>query len=105
VRKRKHGPAFANPVRAGNYKDKFMATSTKTKAAERFASLRKRDEAVRNDIEVAARLRSEKVARLRELRLAKEAETAAAKEKEIAAKAEKNLSKKTRNRVPAPVAD
>ena len=63
-----------------------MAATTKTKAAERFANLQKRDQAVRHDIEAAARLRSEKVARLRELRLAKEAEDAEAKKKETAEK-------------------
>ena len=63
-----------------------MAATTKTKAAERFANLQKRDQAVRHDIEAAARLRSEKVAKLRELRLAKEAEDAEAKKKETAEK-------------------
>ena len=59
---------------------KTMAATTKTKAAERFANLQKRDQAVRHDIEAAARQRSEKVAKLREMRLAKEAEEAEAEE-------------------------
>jgi colicin import membrane protein len=75
-----------------------MAGTTKTKAAERFASLQKRDQAVRHDIETAARLRSEKTERLRQLRLAKEAEDAAAKVKETAEKAEKAVPKKSRSR-------
>jgi len=72
-----------------------MSATTKTKAAERFANLQRRDQAVRQDIENAAKLRAEKMARLRELRLAKEAEEAAAKAKEAE---EKLASKKGRSR-------
>src|SRR5664279_4373332 len=75
-----------------------MAATTKTKAAERFANLQKRDQAVRHDIESAARQRSEKVAKLREMRLAKEAEDADAKKKEAAEKAERQAPKKSRSR-------
>ncbi len=75
-----------------------MAATTKTKAAERFASLQKRDQAVRQDIESAARQRSEKVSRLRELRLAKEAEEAEAKKREAA---EKLAPRKPRSRAAA----
>ena len=75
-----------------------MAATPKTKAAERFASLQKRDQAVRHDIEAAARLRSEKMARLRELRLAKEAEDAEARKREAAEKSESWLRKKIRSR-------
>jgi hypothetical protein len=75
-----------------------MAATTKSKAAERFAALQKRDQAVRHDIETAARIRSEKTAKLRALRLAKEAEDAATRAKEAAAKAEKSGPKKARNR-------
>jgi hypothetical protein len=75
-----------------------MAATTKTKAAERFANLQKRDQAVRHDIEAAARLRSEKVARLRELRLAKEAEDAEAKKKETAEKEKMQAPRKSRSR-------
>jgi hypothetical protein len=78
--------------------DKLMAAPTKSKAAERFASIQKRDQAVRQDIETAARLRSEKTAKLRALRLAKEAEDAAGKAKEAAAKLEKVALKKLRMR-------
>ena len=74
-----------------------MASTTKSKAQERFASLQKRDQAVRHDIETADRLRSEKVAKLRELRLAKEAE---AKKKDVAPKAAA-LPKKVRSRASA----
>jgi colicin import membrane protein len=81
-----------------NKKDNLMAATTKSKAAERFAALQKRDQAVRHDIETAARLRSEKTAKLRALRLAKEAEDAETKAKEAAAKAEKPASKKVRSR-------
>ena len=77
---------------------KTMAATTKTKAAERFANLQKRDQAVRHDIEAAARLRSEKVARLRELRLAKEAEDAEAKKKEMAEKEKMQPPRKSRSR-------
>lgn len=83
-----------------NKKDSLMAATTKSKAAERFAALQKRDQAVRTDIETAARLRSEKTAKLRALRLAKEAEDAEARAKEAAAKAEKSASKKVRSRAP-----
>ena len=72
-----------------------MSATTKTKAAERFANLQRRDQAVRQDIENAAKLRAEKMARLRELRLAKEAEEAAAKAKEAG---EKLASRKSRSR-------
>ena len=75
-----------------------MAATTKTKAAERFANLQKRDQAVRHDIEAAARLRSEKVAKLRELRLAKEAEDAEAKKKEMAEKEKMQAPRKSRSR-------
>lgn len=81
-----------------------MASTTKTKAAERFANLQRRDQAVRLDIATADRLRSEKVARLREMRLAKEAQDAEAKKKEAAAKEEKDdkqPSKKMRVRATA----
>jgi colicin import membrane protein len=84
---------------ANNKKDNLMAATTKSKAAERFAALQKRDQAVRHDLETAARLRSEKTAKLRALRLAKEAEDAAARAKEAEAKAEKSASKKVRSRV------
>jgi hypothetical protein len=79
-------------------KDNLMAATTKSKAAERFASLQKRDQAVRQDIETAARLRSEKTAKLRALRLAKEAEDAAVRARETAAKLEKAAPKKSRAR-------
>jgi hypothetical protein len=75
-----------------------MAATTKTKAAERFANLQRRDQAVRQDIETADRIRSEKVARLRELRLAKEAEDAEARKKEASVKAERQAPKKGRGR-------
>jgi hypothetical protein len=80
-----------------NKKDNLMAATTKSKAAERFAALQKRDQAVRHDIETAARIRSEKTAKLRALRLAKEAEDAAVRAREAAAKAEKP-SKRVRSR-------
>jgi hypothetical protein len=82
-----------------------MAATTKTKAAERFASLQRRDQAVRQDIETADRIRSEKVARLRELRLAKEAEDAEARKKEVSVKAERQAPKKGRSRTAAGVTD
>jgi colicin import membrane protein len=78
-----------------------MAATTKTKAAERFANLQRRDQAVRQDIETADRIRSEKVARLRELRLAKEAEDAEARKKEASVKAERQAPKKSRARTAA----
>ena len=78
-----------------------MAATTKTKAAERFANLQRRDQAVRQDIETADRIRSEKVARLRELRLAKEAEDAEARKKEASVKAERQAPKKSRGRTAA----
>jgi hypothetical protein len=58
-----------------------MAATTKIKAEERFAGLQRRDQAIKEDIENATRLRLEKTARLRTLRLAKEAEEAATKKK------------------------
>lgn len=75
-----------------------MAATTKSKAAERFANLQKRDQDVRRDIEAADRIRTEKMARLRELRLAKEAADRAARSKEQAGKADKQASKKARLR-------
>jgi hypothetical protein len=75
-----------------------MAATTKSKAAERFANLQKRDQDVRRDIEVADRIRTEKMARLRELRLAKEAADRSARSKEAAVKADKQTSKKVRLR-------
>jgi hypothetical protein len=75
-----------------------MAATTKSKAAERFANLQKRDQDVRRDIEVADRIRTEKMARLRELRLAKEEADRAARSKEAAVKAEKQTLKKARPR-------
>ena len=78
-----------------------MAATTKTKAAERFANLQRRDQAVRQDIETADRIRSEKVARLRELRLAKEAEDAEVRKKEASVKAERQAPKKGRGRTAA----
>ena len=78
-----------------------MAATTKTKAAERFANLQRRDQAVRQDIETADRIRSEKVARLRELRLAKEAEDAEARKKEASVKAERQAPKNRRGRTAA----
>ena len=78
-----------------------MAATTKTKAAERFANLQRRDQAVRQDIETADRIRSEKVARLRELRLAKEAEDAEVRKKEASVKGERQAPKKGRGRAAA----
>ncbi len=75
-----------------------MAATTKSKAAERFANLQKRDQDVRRDIEVADRVRTEKMARLRELRLAKEAADRAARLKEPVGKADKQAPKKARPR-------
>jgi len=92
---------FPSSLTCANQKDNLMAATTKTKAAERFANLQKRDQAVRLDIESAARQRSEKVAKLRELRLAKEAEDEEAKKKEAAEKAEKQAPKKARMRASA----
>jgi hypothetical protein len=79
-------------------KDTSMAVTTKVKAEERFASIQKRDQAVRQDIENAARVRTEKMARLRQLRLAKEAEDAAAKAKEVS---EKPVKKTRARKAPA----
>jgi hypothetical protein len=55
-----------------------MPTIARTKAEERYAEIRKRDQRVQKDIQTAARLRMEKTAKLRALRLAKLAEDAAA---------------------------
>lgn len=78
-----------------------MVSTTKSKAQERFATLQKRDQAVRHDIETADKLRSEKVAKLRELRLAKEAEDAEAKKKGAMQKAAALPPKKARSRASA----
>jgi hypothetical protein len=72
-----------------------MSVTPKVKAEERFAGLQKRDQAVKQDIDTAARVRAEKMAKLRQLRLAKEAEDAAEADKKSA---EKQAAKKPRVR-------
>ncbi|MGA7330055.1 MAG: hypothetical protein WBX25_37615 [Rhodomicrobium sp.] len=54
-------------------------TVARSKADERYAEIRKREQNVKQELETAARVRAEKTARLRQLRLAKEAEEAAVK--------------------------
>ncbi len=52
----------------------------RSKAEDRFAQIRKREQALNQEIDSAARERADKTARLRQLRLAKEAEDAAEKQ-------------------------
>ena len=92
--------ALLQRLLSARQKDKLMASTTKSKAQERFATLQKRDQAVRHDIETADKLRSEKVAKLRELRLAKEAQDAEAKKNEAMPKAA-SMPKKVRSRASA----
>jgi hypothetical protein len=72
-----------------------MPTIARTKAEERYAEIQKREHRVRQDIQTATRLRTEKTAKLRELRLAKEAEEAAATDMSSAGK---EVFKKRRTR-------
>jgi hypothetical protein len=53
---------------------------SRSKAEERYAEIRKREHGLKQDLEVAARVRADKTAKLRQLRLAKEAEVAAEKQ-------------------------
>jgi len=77
-----------------------MATS-RSKAEDRYAQLRKREQGLSQEVDAAARQRAEKTAKLRQLRLAKEAEDAAEKQaaKDIKA-AGKNAFKKPRSSAP-----
>ncbi len=56
-----------------------MAT-TRSKAEDRYAQIRKRELGLNQEIDAAARERADKTTRLRQLRLAKEAEEAAEKQ-------------------------
>jgi len=56
-----------------------MATA-RSKAEDRHAQIRKREQGLNQEIDAAARERADKTARLRQLRLAKEAEDAAEKQ-------------------------
>ena len=69
----------------------------RSKAEERYAQIRKREQGLNQEIDAAARERADKTARLRQLRLAKEAEDAAEKQtaKDIKA-AGKNAFRKPR---------
>ena len=77
-----------------------MATS-RSKAEDRYAQLRKREQGLTQEVDAAARQRAEKTAKLRQLRLAKEAEDAAEKQaaKDIKA-AGKGAFKKPRSSAP-----
>ncbi|HWJ19696.1 MAG TPA: hypothetical protein VNR65_13305 [Geobacterales bacterium] len=77
-----------------------MATS-RSKAEDRYAQLRKREQGLTQEVDAAARQRAEKTAKLRQLRLAKEAEDAAEKQaaKDIKA-AGKSAFKKPRSSAP-----
>ena len=77
-----------------------MATS-RSKAEDRYAQLRKREQGLTQEVDAAARQRAEKTAKLRQLRLAKEAEDAAEKQaaKDIKA-AGKSAFKKPRSTAP-----
>jgi len=70
-------------------------TVARSKAEERYAEIRKREQNVKQELETAARVRAEKTARLRQLRLAKEAEEAA--EKKAAKETKTGKSKKPRH--------
>jgi hypothetical protein len=70
----------------GREEARAMTTVARTKAEERYAEIRKRDQRVQQDIQNATRLRAEKTAKLRALRLAKEAEDAAASDINAAGK-------------------
>ena len=52
----------------------------RSKAEDRYAQIRKRENGLNQEIDAAARERADKTARLRQLRLAKEAEDAAEKQ-------------------------
>lgn len=56
-----------------------MTQASKTKAEQRYAEIQVKDRAVRNDIQNATRIKTERTLKLRELRLAKEAQDAAEK--------------------------
>ena len=73
----------------------------RSKAEDRYAQLRKRENGLNQEIDAAARQRADKTARLRQLRLAKEAEEAAEKQaaKDIKA-AGKGAFKKPRSSAP-----
>ena len=55
-------------------------TTARSKAEDRYAQIRKREQGLNQEIDAAARERADKTARLRQLRLAKEAEDAAEKQ-------------------------
>ncbi len=57
-----------------------MTQASKTKAEQRYAEIQVKDRAVRNDIQTASRIRTERTLKLRALRLAKEAQDAAEKQ-------------------------
>ncbi len=73
----------------------------RSKAEDRYAQIRKRENGLNQEIDAAARERADKTARLRQLRLAKEAEDAAEKQaaKDIKA-AGKSAFKKPRSSAP-----
>jgi hypothetical protein len=55
-------------------------TVTRSKAEERYAQIRKRENGLKQEIDAEARQRLDKTAKLRQLRLAKEAADAAEKQ-------------------------
>lgn len=59
-----------------------MTQASKTKAEQRYAEIQVKDRAVRNDIQTASRIKTERTLKLRELRLAKEAQDASEKKAE-----------------------
>ncbi|MDZ4792472.1 MAG: hypothetical protein SGJ17_14930 [Hyphomicrobiales bacterium] len=59
-----------------------MTQASKTKAELRYAEIQVKDRAVRNDIQTASRIKTERTLKLRELRLAKEAQDASEKKVE-----------------------